>query len=76
MKLKQYAYSLVLEVIKQESRSQLANTTKVNLINQSYLDLFLNEEGLEFKEENVYPNGAVYKGQLKLATDLRHGFGI
>jgi hypothetical protein len=36
----------------------------------------LKEDGLEFREEVVYPDGAVYKGQLKVGTDLRHGFGI
>ncbi len=24
----------------------------------------------------VFPDGAVYKGQLKKATNIRHGFGI
>ena len=32
------------------------------------------EEGLEFREEVVFPDGAVYKGQMKGAE--RHGFGI
>jgi hypothetical protein len=32
------------------------------------------EEGLEFKEEMVFPDGAVYKGQVK--NGIRHGFGI
>ena len=40
------------------------------------LDLLLNEDGLEFREEVVFPDGAVYKGQLRVGTDLRHGFGI
>jgi hypothetical protein len=36
----------------------------------------LDEEGLEFREEVVFPDGAVYKGQLRIGTDERHGFGI
>lgn len=39
-------------------------------------DLLLKEDGLEFREEVVFPDGAVYKGQLKQGTDIRHGFGI
>lgn len=38
--------------------------------------MLLQEEGLEFREEVVFPDGAVYKGQLKVGTDIRHGFGI
>ena len=38
--------------------------------------MLLNEEGLEFREEVVFPDGAVYKGQLRVGTDERHGFGI
>lgn len=30
-----------------------------------YGDLLSNEEGLEFKDEVVFNDGAVYKGQLK-----------
>ena len=40
------------------------------------IDLLLKEDGLEFREEVVYPDGAVYKGQLKVGTDQRHGYGI
>ena len=36
----------------------------------------MNEDGLEFREEVVFPDGAVYKGQLRTGTDIRHGFGI
>jgi len=32
------------------------------------------EPGLEFKEEHVFENGAVYRGQMK--NEMRHGFGI
>ncbi len=41
-----------------------------------WIDLLLDEEGLEFREEVVFPDGAVYKGQLKVGSDTRHGFGI
>lgn len=40
------------------------------------IELLLDEAGLVFREEVVYPDGAVYKGQLKEGTDIRHGFGI
>lgn len=51
------------EAIKQESKSVLANIIKVFYISfHHYIDLLLDEEGLEFREEVVYPDGAVYKG--------------
>lgn len=65
------------EATRQESKSVLASTIKVSdnpFI--SILDVLLKEEGLEFREEVVYPDGAVYKGQLKVGTNTRHGFGI
>ena len=34
----------------------------------------LQEDGLEFREEVVFPDGTVYKGQLK--DGQRHGYGI
>lgn len=69
--------SLTTEATRLGSKSLPANTTKVCTLTQSsLLDLLLNEEGLEFREEVVYPDGAVYKGQLKVSTDIRHGFGI
>jgi len=40
----------------------------------TYIDLLIQEEGLEFKEEVVFPDGAVYKGQIK--NGERHGYGI
>jgi hypothetical protein len=69
--------NLVLGATKQESRYQLGSTTKVCIqLLTVLLDLLLKEEGLEFREEVVYPDGAVYKGQLKVGSDTRHGFGI
>jgi hypothetical protein len=51
------------EAIKQESKSVLANIIKVFLMYYYFCkDLLLDEEGLEFREEVVYPDGAVYKG--------------
>lgn len=78
MRTKLLGSSLMLEATRQESKSVLANTIKVNThINQIiYVDVLLKEEGLEFREEVVYHDGAVYKGQLKVGTDIRHGFGI
>ena len=71
-------FNLALEATRLESKSALANTTKVILYTSLnwILDLLLNEDGLEFREEVVFPDGAVYKGQLRVGTDLRHGFGI
>ena len=69
--------SLTLGATRQENRFQPESTTKVcpHLLTV-LLDLLLKEEGLEFREEVVYPDGAVYKGQLKVGSDTRHGFGI
>lgn len=39
-----------------------------------YVEFFSDEEGLEFREEVVFPDGTVYKGQMK--DGQRHGFGI
>jgi hypothetical protein len=69
--------SLTLGAIRQENRYQQASITKVCFhFLTVLLDLLLKEEGLEFREEVVYPDGAVYKGQLKVGSDTRHGFGI
>ena len=35
------------------------------LTNYLYLEYLSDEEGLEFREEVVFPDGTVYKGQLK-----------
>jgi hypothetical protein len=35
---------------------------------------FVNEPGLTFSNEFVYPNGSVYKGQM--SAEERHGFGV
>jgi len=35
---------------------------------------FLNEPGLKYVGEFLYPNGSVYKGQMN--GDERHGFGV
>ena len=51
------------EAIKLESKSALGNIIKVFFISFHHnIDLLLDEEGLEFREEVVYPDGAVYKG--------------
>ena len=36
-------------------------------------DKLSNEPGLRFVEEFLYPNGSVYRGQMRV--DDRHGFG-
>ncbi len=38
------------------------------------IEFLSNEAGLEYKEDLVFPDGTVYKGQVK--EGLRHGFGI
>jgi MORN repeat len=38
------------------------------------IEFLSNEVGLEYKEDLVFPDGTVYKGQVK--EGLRHGFGI
>ena len=35
---------------------------------------FSNESGLKFVQEYIYPNGSVYKGQMR--GDDRHGYGV
>lgn len=59
------------EGIRPENSYLLASTIKViySLDLLTIVDLLLKEEGLEFREEVVYPDGAVYKGQLKVGTD-------
>lgn len=37
-------------------------------------DKLLDEPGLEFRDEVVFPDGTVYKGQIK--DGRRHGYGI
>ena len=71
-------FNLASEATRQESKSALENTTRVILTTSlnCLLDLLLNEDGLEFREEVVFPDGAVYKGQLRVDYDMRHGFGI
>ena len=36
--------------------------------------MIVDEPGLEYKEEFVFDNGAVYKGQWKNGN--RHGYGV
>lgn len=84
LRTKSLRFSLMLEDVKPESNIKLANTTEVGfslkflqvlLINHYFLiDKLSNEPGLEFKEELVFPDGTVYKGQVK--DGKRHGFGI
>ena len=63
--------NLMSEGIRPENSYLLASTIKViySLDLLTFVDLLLKEEGLEFREEVVYPDGAVYKGQLKVGTD-------
>jgi hypothetical protein len=35
---------------------------------------FVNEPGLKFSPEFLYPNGSVYRGQMN--GEERHGFGV
>jgi hypothetical protein len=37
------------------------------------IDLFLDEPGLEYKEELVFDDGTVYRGQVR--DKIRHGYG-
>jgi hypothetical protein len=50
-------------------------STKVSFnVCDNVVDKLSDEPGLEFKDEVVYPDGTVYKGQVK--DDKRHGYGI
>lgn len=40
-----------------------------------YIEYLSDEPGLEFKYENVFEDGTVYKGQIKNGS-LRHGYGV
>lgn len=46
---------------------------KVNNIGDNHMAL-LDESGVEYKDEVVLADGAVYKGQWK--NDNRHGYGV
>lgn len=56
---------------KSVNKPDLVNITRVSLplyasmIWMYNIEFFSNEEGLEFREEVVFPDGTVYKGQLK-----------
>jgi hypothetical protein len=60
----------------------LISTNNVNINIEGYANegemamKLSGEVGLKFVGEFVYPNGSVYKGQMRTADEARHGYGV
>jgi uncharacterized sporulation protein YeaH/YhbH (DUF444 family) len=73
MRTRSLRYSHILEAIKQENNSVMVNSKDVssipssprNMMSKFFYIVLSKEPGLEFKEEVVFPDGAVYKGQMR-----------